>query len=452
MKRLRRMNRWLVILALLLGIALGTAAALLSLSLSSDKNGLSLGGLIAVIVTAILALAFPIFVHYREAWIYKVNSMQLRFGTEVPFLDESSFLDAVDRSRADLPVYAMHLTLVGNPSELDRKGAGFALAEALASLSPKEWKVGYTELGDLLFFGPSSEEDFLSLCQKVDETLARDKDVPPYCLLLGVSISGKDALEKSNQALTATLLDQLTRGNLSLQKYYEEEPILAKLDLDYEREQGRLDYYLAPFGKAEEDETLALALLSPALYDAYRGEMSDKDLYHAVELSSSRLALDLDSAQEAVHVLVSHPQIQCLALRIGPETLFDTTFLSGLAEALAKNEIEPSRLSLFLFAPSLGESSLLPFVAKARGLGFGIGVYEYGGESLEILGKVQPEYALMKPELLRKNADEETLRRLLLALKAFGVKPLLEPGQKLAEYSALPGLARVRLPRKEEEA
>lgn len=452
MKRLRRMNRWLVILALLLGIALGTAAALLSLSLSSDQKGLSLGGLIAVVLTAILALVFPILVHYREAWIYKVNSMQLRFGTEVPFLDETAFLDAVDRSRNDSPVYAIHLTLVGTPSELERKGAGFALAEALAIATPKAWKTGYTELGDLLFFGPSSDEEFLELCHNVDEKLTHDRDVPPYCLLLGVSVSGKDALEKANQALTATLLDQFTRGNLSLQKYYEEEPILSKLDLDYEREQGRLDYFLAPFGRNEEDGSLELALLVPSIYDAYRGQLSDKDLYHSVELTSSRLSLDLDAAKSAVEVLAEHPEIKLLALRIGPETLVGSSFLSDLARQMEEAGVESNRLSLFLFAPSLGDSSILPFVEKARGLGFGIGVYEYGGESLERLGQVNPEYAFIKPEMLRKSASDEALKRLLLALKGFGVKPLLEPGEKLSEHSALLGEARVRLPRKEDEA
>lgn len=451
MKRLRRMNRWLVILALLLGIALGTAAALLSLSLSSDPKGLSLGGLIAVIVTAILALAFPILVHYREAWIYKVNSMQLRFGTEVPFLDENAFLSTAERQKVEIPVYAMHLTLVGTPSELDRKSAGLTLAQAVAEKAPKNWDIGYTELGDLLFIGPANEEEFLSLCRDVDQLLAQDRDVPPYCLLLGESSDGKDAYEKSNQALVATLLDQLTRGNLSLQKYYEEEPILAKLDLEYEREQGRLDYFLAPFG-AGEDESLELALLVPALYDPYRGQMSDKDLYHAVELSSSRLALDLDSAKEAAHVLSAHPNIQNLAFRIGPETLLAPRFLADLSAGLEAVGVETKRLSLFLFSPSLSDSSFLPFVEKAKGLGFGIGVYEYGGESLERLGQINPEYAFIKPELLRKSASEETLKRLLLALKGFGVKPLLEPGEKLCEYSALPGQARVRLPRKEEEA
>ena len=53
---LKRFKRAILVVALLLGASVGAGAALLSISLTKDTSPMTLGGLVCLLLTAILAI------------------------------------------------------------------------------------------------------------------------------------------------------------------------------------------------------------------------------------------------------------------------------------------------------------------------------------------------------------------------------------------------------------
>lgn len=448
MKKVKRLNRLLIVLAVLLGLALGSAATLLSLNIVADQKGLSLAGLICVIATALLALLFPVFVHERDNAIHRVDLQQNRFGMEVSFLDENQFLRAVKKQGETKNIYALHASTDEKAGDLLKKMLGFILSESLEEECKGKALVGYTELGDFLFYGFESDESFLEAMKRVDERLSKDKDLPPYTILLGSSASDVSLENRCNEALTATLLDETIRDNLSLLTYYEEDKNEKKLDFDFEKEQGRLSYYVLPFGGEEKTE---LELLSPALYDPYRGDLMDKELFHSLHLSGSRNALDHACINVLFQALKQNKELPLLGLRIGGSTCIDASFLPELAKKAEEAEVSLNRIVLFLPTPNLGQHGMDPFIAKAQGLGIHLGIYEFDGDKTDLLVKRSYEYGIVKPELVRKNAKRDVLEKTVAVLRALDIRPLLEADKLGGELSDLPSSEIKRLTLVEEE-
>ena len=446
MKRLRCISRTLLVLVLLLGLALGAGVVLLILCLSAYQQIYVIGALIGFIVSSIVALLLPFLAYLRARQVQFLESLDARFGGEVPFLEEGKFVLALKKAGSKQPIYALHLILPKGLNDLQKKEAYFALSEKMAGIYEGKALIGYNDEGDFLFANVSSEGTFLDLSQNLFEALCKETDLPPMTLLLGKSQKEQPYEEAILEAVEATMIDQYNRDNLTLVTYFKEENGTKGVDFAFEKDQGRLSYSLLPFGVNEEGQ-IPLALLSPSLYDAYRGELTQKDLYHALQLSSSRLGLDQDASEEALYVLTEKPEIQKLGLILGEEAALDPEYLPNLA----KKGVDFGRLVFFLPSLSLHKKPLHAFAEKALALGAKMGVFEYGGEALEGLLKAKVEYATLKPELLRKNADPKFLENIVGALRGIHVSVLVYGGHLGRELSDLPAEASIRVPRQEEK-
>ena len=194
-----------------------------------------------------------------------------------------------------------------------------------------------------------------------------------------------------------------------------------------------------------------LALLAPSLYDPYRGPLSDKDLFRALSLGDSLRGLDELAIEEVVRILFSET-LPLLLLRLCEDSVLDPSFLPRLSEAFDNAGIDKSRLNLCLSCATLSYPNAVAFALKAKGLGYGLSVYDYDGENVASIIKTKPSYALIKPELLRKSASLEFLTEIVGLLPPLGVAPLIEAGKLGDSLSALSSGQLQNCPRKEEEA
>lgn len=432
MKKVRRYNIILLLLMALCGILLGFGATMLILSLQDKRAVYSFCGLICTILAAGLALALPFLTMHRDNLVARVDKLMEAFGRETNFLDEKAFLKEVAKRRPVPCIYALHLELTQGISELKRKEVGYALSEGVETVFNADAIIGYDK-GDFFFFTFLDESEFVESAKKVEQMLLSNKDLPILALLMGVSKSKEGYPQMIEEAIFAARFAAERRDSLTIQPY---EPAEKEKDIDLakEEEMGRLSYFSSPFGDGEE----RVSVLSPVLYDSFRGNLEDKDLLRAMTLFKARKELDKACLLRAVTYLQEKDAIGSMMVRIGEESAQNPLLLSEIAAKMAEASIEPARLILAFNVLELDKKNVKYTIAKAKSLGLRLGIYEFGGSGVETLIGQGFEYALIKPELLRTSADPDFLADVTNVLYALRISPLIEKGKLGEGLSALP--------------
>ena len=180
-----------------------------------------------------------------------------------------------------------------------------------------------------------------------------------------------------------------------------------------------------PFGEVED----RVSILSPLLYDPFRGDTVNKDLYHTAMVTHASFELDKLEVERALIFLCEENEIGRLMLRLSEDSTRNESFLSEIASRLEKKGIEKDRLILAYSSLSLAKKEVKYAVKKSKSLGFKVGVYEYGGERIDTLAELGIEYASMKTELVRPSANKELLSSLVSALRGMNITVLIEKGK-----------------------
>ena len=417
-KRIKRLQITLFILMALAGIALGMGVALLCLNLTTDAKGVSFGGLICLIIVAALCLALPLIAHYRSALIATLLLCNSLFGREVTFLDEDAFYKKHQKEIAT--VYALRLKLE-HGDDLVVKKVYFSLSNALQEEIAPIADIGYTRGGDFIFLA-ENEKTFRKAMEAVEKKMLGDSSIPPFTLLLGCSNVGEDIPARAKEAIEATMIDSSIRESLSLVAYQsEEKDQTITFSVEKEESMQRLHYDLDEYVHGDE----RVGLLRPRLYDATRGDIQGKDLFHRCELYRVRGQLDMRSFIHALAYLEKNQDLRVF-LRLGMESIENADFLPEIMAELDQKQISASRIVLMINALNMDEFHVRRFIEHARGLGFGIGVYEYGGENVLSLAKLHPEVVSIKTENTRQNADRGQLDALLNVVESVSSRPFVE--------------------------
>ena len=443
-KKIKAIHVLLLCLTGLLGVLLGIGVALLALNLTTQEKWLTFAGLLCLIVLAALCLALPLLVQYRANILNRIMNENALFGQDVSFDEEEEFLRKHRKEIA--PVYALHVKHNGY-DELAEKTIQFALTQALEEQISKIASIGYTRNGDFLFI-VDKENSFLEAMKTVQNKMLEDTSVPPFTLLLGYSDVGEDILSRAEEALNATLKDSSIRESLSLVRYDKQsEESRAPFQLDQEEEMGRLTYVMDEYVHDEE----RVALVRPSLYDPLRGDIHGKDLFHRVELYHLRYQLDQRSFEHVFDYLLEHPETRVF-VRIGQESLVSAGFLPYLTSKMQEKGLEYKRIVLLINALNAFDASAKEFARHCKALGFGIGIYEYGGENVLELSKFAPEVMMFKTENTRQGAPKEQLDALLQVARSIGAHIFVQAGRQGDDASYYVREAVPEAEQKEEEA
>ena len=419
-KKIKRIHIWLLVLTALLGGLLGTGVALLCLNLTTDAKGVSFAGLICLILVAALCLSLPLVVHYRDTVLNRLVHCNAVYGREVSFLDEDAFFKKHGQEIAT--VYALHPKVVFG-DDLAIKTVFYSLCDALEEYVAPIASIGYARTGEFLFI-VDNENTLMDALKRVEEKMLKDDTIPPFILLLGLSETGADITERASEAITATLIDSSIRESLSLVAYTaDKEKQMSVLNLANEEDKGRLRYDMDEYLHDEERVTL----VSPALYDAIRGEIKGKELFRRCDLFHVREEFDLRCVSNAVNYLKGHEGVTAI-VRLGADSLESADFLPKMAEVVKSGEVPCSSIMIMIPALQIDSIYVRTFINHAKGLGFRIGVYEYGGENILSLTKIAPEIMMFKSENTRQNAPRNELDALLNVANAISSKAFLEEG------------------------
>ena len=442
MEKIKRYGIILLVLMAICGVGLGVSVTLFALSFFDARRGFVLAGFVCAIISTALTLVLPFLIHARDNQIAKVDTMLREFGQEVSFLNEKEFLKTIERKRAVPKIYALHVELAASVNELKRKEVGFALSKAIEGNPMDDTLIGYDSEGNFVFYTTNRERELIKTLKKVEAELLKNASLPTLSLLLGASRSEGDYPRMIEEAIAASSFSAENRSDLDLFVYDEEKQEEKSIDIAKEIEHGRLSFYVQPFVKEGED---GVELLAPTLYDAFRGDISGKDLSQAMMLLKALPQLDDASIKRAINRLRETDDSHSVIVRISKESAQNPSFLGEIAEKMEKAMIKKERLIIGYLSLDLGEKSVRLSVNKAKALGFRVCVYDYGGENVDRLIGASFSFALIKPELLRKTSDPEVLHSMVKVLSAIGIPALIEKGKLCEELSMLPALDLLRL-------
>ena len=427
-KRIRKAQALLLALIALTGIVLGTGVTLLCLNLTQDDKNLTFYGLICLIAVAALCLSLPFLTQHRDSLVEALAKSTLLYGGDVNYLDSERFCKRV-KKKDHRPIYCVHARIYGG-NEIDFKEVRHAFALAFDEVASKASLRGYSPEGDFLFVS-DKEEAIIDAVHQANEAMLKNEALPSFALLLGVSRSEGDSAQRTYQAHLAALIDEDKRPSLSLVEYKEaKEGGLEDFDLENEISMGRLTLDFDVY----EHEGELLAFSNPDLYDSRRGQVRSKDLFHRADIYYVRDKLDRFVMEASYDFLKQHMDHK-VAIRLGAKSFIDPNFLKNLAEQLKNREIPADSYYLMISATDFVSFDARAFVSHARGMGFHIGLYEYGGEDVLTLLQVAPELMTLKRENLRPSANANELEALISIVNQAKAKLLIEQSDAFHDRS-----------------
>ena len=445
MRKVKRYNMALLVLLGLCGVGLGASVVLLVLSFSDSNRFLSLGGLIIAIASIALTVTLPFLTIIRDNHYSKAKTMLDRFGMEVSFLSLSEFNKKYRKTQTNDPIYALHAELPYGVEEIKRKEIGYQFASLMQEVFASFGIIAYSESGDFILLTGKKEKEVIEAKERLEERLLSSSSIPTIRLVLATSKSGT-LEERINGSLELSRVATSKYIDMPLYVVGEGKEKEEELNLEKEESFGRLSYFVYPFGEVED----RVSILSPLLYDPFRGDTSNKDLYHMTMVTHNSFELDKLEVERAFIFLCEENEIGRLMLRLSEDSSRNESFLSEIASRLEKKGIEKDRLILAYPSLSLIKKEVKYAVKKSKALGFKVGVYEYGGERIDTLAELGIEYASMKTELVRPSANKELLSSLVFALRGMNITVLIEKGKLGEEFSSLEAKEERRLLDKDE--
>ena len=431
---LKRFKRAILVVALLLGASVGAGAALLSISLTKDTSPMTLGGLVCLLLTAILAIVFGVFVHLREVALARLEQMESLFGKGCEILSMSEFETVLAKEKRRYEhVYAVHMRLGKKAGEEDVRFARLSLADLLFDLLHEKAIIAYSSEADFVLV-LDDEKILEEQIAEIDRHLRRNPRIVPYGLYLGKARLGKVVEESIAHAIESAYADTLIRNPLSVKTYIEEEAEAPRsIDIATEIRAKRLRFKAVVFSKADKK----LYYLSPELYDPVKGPLSGKDFRNAMALAGQSKTVTDVSLQLILGALDSAMVPGPVALELSEEALKDPSFLLQFTGEMISRHIKMGKVVLFLPATALNEPEVKLIVRKLKGLRLPLGIYECGEEKIADIAYVEPLYIRYKTEYVRLSASEKVLSGLIEATLALGAAPLLGKNDLLAERSCL---------------
>ena len=430
-KALKRLNIAIIVALSLLGVAFGVALTLLIFTLTNDSSGLSLGGLIALLVSIPVALVLLFLVRAREMAIARLEKMEEIFGKGNEILTKPEFISYLKKRKCQADkVYALHMKLGKGYEEDEARFARLSLCDLLYEMFHEYGVIAYTGEADFLFV-IEDKVDLPSTLKEIDRHLKRNPRVISYAIYLGVAtLRKKEAAKCCENAISASYADTAIRAPLSINSIKGKGRGVDKIDFAKELEAKRLRFPAIDYVDSKNNH---LYYLMPELYDPSRGPIRDKDFRSFVAMSGqeedvTRISLDkaLESLSEG---LLTGP----IGVEVSLNELLDPSFVPKISEALLERKLKLKKLVIFVPSSALNNHDAKLGIDKLNGMRIPFGVYEYGEEKLADLAKLKPLYVRFKSEYVRKGADEKLLLALISAVRELGITPLLKRDDLLGD-------------------